>query len=149
MRAVLILTVLLAGLTSAHATGGVSCQAQDGSLKFEAGGALGRSVGGSLMNFTGELKVSLKAVPDDFRELKLLDADVSQRWIDDKEVRLHLHRERTQGRFGYVDLVILTKRVDERRYAGRYVLSISNIESDAATEAKAVKARGKVTCDTE
>jgi hypothetical protein len=48
-----------------------------------------------------------------------------------------------------VDQVILTKRVDEGRYAGRYVLTISNMESDGATEAKTVKARGKVTCDVE
>jgi len=149
MRAFIALTLLLAGLMPAHASGGVSCEAKDGSVQFEVGGGMGRSVGASLFNVNGEIKVKLKGVPADFRELKLKDADVSQRWIDGKEVRLQLYREREEGLFGYVNLEILTKRVGEGSYKGSYELTVSNLESEKATEAKQFKARGKVTCMTE
>ena len=149
MRALVVVTLLLAGLMPAQASGGFSCEAQDASVKFEAGGGMGRSVGASLFNFNGEIKVKLKGVPADFRELKLKDSDVSQRWIDGKEVRLQLYREREEGLFGYIDLVILTKRVEEGSYAGRYELTISHLDSEQATEAKKFTARGKVKCMTE
>jgi hypothetical protein len=149
MRTLVVLALLSAALTSAHASGGVSCEARDASVQFEAGGGVGRSVGGSLLNFTGEINVKLKGVPADFRELKLKDSDVSQRWMDGKEVRLQLYREREDGLFGYVNLEILTRRVEEGSYVGRYELTISNLESDKATEAKQIKARGKVMCMTE
>jgi hypothetical protein len=149
MRTYMVVTLLLAGLTSAQASGGVSCDAKDASVEFEAGGGLGRSVGGSLFNVNGEIKVKLKGVPADFRELKFKDSDVSQRWIDGKEVRLQLYREREEGLFGYVNLEILTKRVDEGSYVGRYELTISHLESEKATEAKKFTARGKVKCMTE
>lgn len=149
MRTLVVLTLLLAGLMPAHASGGVSCEAKDASVQFEAGGGVGRSVGGSLLNFTGEIKVKLKGAPADFRELKFKESDVSQRWMDGKEVRLQLYREREEGLFGYVNLEILTKRVEEGSYAGRYELTISHLESEKATEAKKVTARGKVKCMTE
>lgn len=149
MRALVVLTLLLAGLMPAHASGGFSCEAQDASVKFEAGGGMGRSVGASLFNFNGEINVKLKGAPADFRDVKLKDSDVSQRWIDGKEVRLQLYREREEGLFGYVNLEILTKRVDEGSYVGRYELTISHVESEKATEAKTFKARGKVKCMTE
>lgn len=149
MRAFIVGALLLAGLMPAQASGGVSCEAKDASVQFEAGGGVGRSVGGSLLNFTGEISVKLKGVPADFRQLKFKDSDVSQRWMDGKEVRLQLYREREEGLFGYVDLVILTRRVEEGSYAGRYELTISHLESEKATEAKQFKARGKVRCMTE
>jgi hypothetical protein len=152
MRAAAALAVLTwAGVAPAFASGGFWCSAEDKSAKLSLQAGLTRG-SGALFNFRGELKILLATVPADFRTLKLDGRDLIQRWLDDRESKLLIYRERARAPFGSISLMIETKRADsddEGSYAGTYALTVSYTKSAKDAEAMVAEARGKASCSAE
>ena len=143
---ILALTAITIGCEPAHASGGIGCEGADEALKFSVESGMTRGGGGGFFNFRAELDVLVPSTPEDFRKLQLDSADLMHHWVDDRELKLLLYRERTDGPFGWVRLLIETRRVDEGAYAGSYRLTIGSMESEQASEPTMREARGEVTC---
>lgn len=138
--------VLAAGALPALASGGFGCEATDKNVKFEANAGMQRGGAGAFLNFKAELESLLKDTPPDFRKLSLDREAISQHWIDGKDFKLRLYTERNEGLFGSVEFLIEAKLAEEGKYAGRYTLRIDNMTSEQSSEAKALKAGGKIVC---
>ncbi|HWK87472.1 MAG TPA: hypothetical protein VNQ34_08195 [Xanthobacteraceae bacterium] len=149
LRIALSAAVALAPLP-ALATGGFGCEAADNNVKFEINAGMQRGGAAALLNFRAEIESLLKDTPADFRKLSLDREAISQHWIDGRDFKLQLYTERSQGLFGALDLVIEAvqrgKDKDEGTYKGSYRLTIENMETEQSSEAKTLKARGKVIC---
>ena len=107
----MVLTVLM-GVQPALATGTLWCEADDQVLTFRARSGLSRGINGGFLNFTADLQVKLD-VPPDFRQLQLDQSSLSQRWLDNKQLKLRLYRERAAGPAGYLVLVVETDAAEE------------------------------------
>ena len=141
----LIIALLMANTRISAATGGFWCQAEDKSLRFTVHAGLSHGIGGGFLRFSGDLEIRLSGIPDDFRKLHFDETAVSQWWLDDKDFKLRLYRERETGPSGYVVLVILTKAISEGDYHGEYGLSVYSMQfTDAA--GKNWEERGGMAC---
>ena len=148
MRSVLVALTLATIATPALASGGIWCNAEDKAVRLSVESGMTRSIGGGFFNFRAGLDIRLPGTPKDFRSLKLDENDLPHHWIDDKEIKLLLYRERSEEPFGWVHLVIDTKAVDEGSYAGTYTLTLSNLEP-GQSEAKETTATGPIECSAE
>jgi hypothetical protein len=148
-RTIALAAVFAANTLPALASGGFGCEAADKNVKFEANAGMQRGGAAALLNFRAELESLRKDTPADFRKLALDREAISQHWIDGRDFKLRLYTERNEGLFGSVEFLIeatALKNDDEGKYAGRYTLTIDNMESAQASEAKTLKARGKIVC---
>jgi hypothetical protein len=142
----LVLIAITIGCEPAHASGGIGCEGADEALKFAGRERHDSRRRRRLLQLRAELDVRLPSTPGDFRKLPLDGADLMHHWVDDRELKLLLYRERTDGPFGWVRLLIETRRVDEGAYAGSYLLTIGNMGSAQASEPTMREARGEATC---
>ena len=133
----------------AAASGGLHCGADDAAVAFTLQGGLTRGTG-ALFNFRGEIKLRLAGAPADFRALKIASKDLIQHWLDDKELKLQIHQERSRGAYRAATLLVETRADpdEEGSFQGNYVLTVSS-KSDREVEAKQVEARGTATCSAE
>jgi hypothetical protein len=147
IRAIAVAILLLFAAGPAAASAGFWCDIDDDAVLLSVEGGLSRGIPGPPFNFVGSLAAKLPGVPADFREVALTGDDLAQSWFDADEVRLQIYRERAEGLFASVDLVIETviNPDDELSYAGRYTLVTSEM-AEGASEATAVTATGVVTC---
>jgi hypothetical protein len=109
---------------------------------------LSGGINGGFLNFTADLQIKLGNVPIDFQSLHFDEAGASQRWLDDKDFRLRLYRER-QGPSGYVVLVVSTKAISEGQYQGRYELTVYAMQSASDPKGRSWEKRGEITCSVE
>src|SRR5262249_10920284 len=135
---------LLITIRPALATGTLWCEADDQVLTFRARSGLSRGINGSFLDFTADLQVKLDGVPPDFRQLQLDEAGLSHRWLDNKQLKLRLDRERAAGPGGYLVLVVATDAVEEGQYRGRYELTAFDTANDG--RGRTWEARGNVSC---
>jgi hypothetical protein len=149
IRSLTFIFVTLSTSLPAHATGGFWCDVADKNVKLHTGAGMQRGGANSLLNPETDLEIFLPGTPPDFRKLHLKGDAITQHWIDDKDFKLRLYTERETGLFGSVELLILAKRVDEGEYAGRYDLRVEHMQSEKDSEAKTIKARGKIKCSVE
>ena len=117
-RAVIALAAVIAAAVPASASGGLWCDAEDQSLKFEASTGVTRGTG-AFFQFKGMLEVKLDGVPEDLRNLPL-DGMLIHSWLDADEAKLQFYFERRDGEFASVDLTVETERVEEGEYRGEY-----------------------------
>jgi hypothetical protein len=134
----------------AQASAGFSCSVEDKALKVGVEGAFSRGVGEGVINFAGKLEVLAKATPDDLRNVDLEREHLTQTWINGRDLKLRMYRERTGNALphGYVELVMETRQSarDELEYAGTYVLTVHHLASEQDSEGKTFTARGKARC---
>ena len=134
----------------AQASAGLSCSVEDKTLKLEVEGAFSRGVGEGVSNFGGKLEVLAKTTPDDFRSVDLEREHLTQTWINGRDLKLRMYRERegNAAPHGYVELVVETRQSprDELEYAGSYVLTVFHLKSEQDSEGKTFTARGKAKC---
>jgi hypothetical protein len=147
-RALLPLAAGLLAATPALATASLSCSAADRSLKFSADAVVSRGLGEQVPQFSGEIELLMKGVPEDFRKLALSLEHLTQRWLYGREVKLRLYREREGEPHGSVELVVETRRTpkDETEYRGRYELTVFTLASPQDSTPKTLKARGRAAC---
>jgi hypothetical protein len=144
---------VLAAVTMADASSGISCTWEDASSNMAIDAAFTRGLGGGMINFGAALKVLLPNAPRDLRRLAFVRKDVSQIWWYGPDFKLQVYRERPDKLpFGSVNLLVETKGGegdDEGVYRGTYKLEISFKEKKQDAEPKTLTAQGKVECSSE
>lgn len=147
MRA-LAAAILVSAASEAAASGALWCDAEDGTASIEIQGGVTRGMGGPLFSFAGKVSARDASIPEDLRATAFERSHVAQYWLDGKELRLLLYRERAADKaHGYVELTILTQGIDESSYEGRYELEV--FDADATSEGKRWDYAGKIVCGVE
>jgi hypothetical protein len=134
-------------LTPAHATGGISCEAEDRSAKFTIGSPIGRSTGGAFYQFAGELELRIANVAADFRKVTFTKDHLTQSWFDARDLKMHVHFEREGEPHGTIDLTVEARgNADAETWRGRYVLSVGETVNG---EFRSRRVTGRVSCSVE
>jgi hypothetical protein len=145
MRLPSAIFLILCAATPALASGGLSCEAKgrNASLRFDGG--VTRGMGGPLFSFSGRVQIATKAVEADLRKVSLGLGNVAQYWLDAKELRLVLYREREGDQpHGYVEIIVLaTGGGDEGTYRGTFALTAYDTSGNRE---RTHAAEGRVTC---
>ena len=150
MRIAAVALALLAGLTSAHASIGFSCNAEDKSVTLAASGAYGTSIGSGLNNFGADLAIKLAGAPDDVRKLTLDQSHIAQAWFLYRDLKLMTRWEAPEGiPFREIILTIETRRGKDEGapYRGRYTLSIAASPSINGSDGFRLETGGPVSCN--
>ena len=123
---------------------------EDKTLKLSVEGAFSRGVGEGVINFGGRIEVLAKTTPDDFRSVDLEREHLTQTWINGRDLKLRMYRERegNAAPHGYIELLLETRQSsrDELEYTGSYVLTVFHLKSGQDSEGKTLSARGKAKC---
>jgi hypothetical protein len=149
VRTFLLVAALALTPAAALASGGVNCSTEGKDVQFDVGSGVSRGLGEGFFQFAGKLTIKAKGVPADFAEVTFEQSHLAQSWLDAKDLRLRIYRERETGQHGYVELTILTKAKgdpDEGLFEGRYDLTVYEV---ADPEGKTRKFSGKVSCTAE
>jgi hypothetical protein len=144
-----VVAALIADVRASGATGGLWCNAADESLTFALRAGLSHGINGGFLDFKADLQVKIGGIPIDFRNLQFDEAAVSQRWLDDKDFKLRLYRERETGPAGYLVLVVITKAVEEGQYRGQYELTVYTMQSADDSPGRTWEERGEIACSAE
>jgi hypothetical protein len=137
---------LFLGVMPALATASLTCEAEDKSIAFSVQAALGGVRHGQVVNFGGSLEVKARGVPADLRKLELGPDDRQQSWIDDKQFKLEIYRERGEVPNAYVLLTLDTRKVGENSYRGRYALETDVADKDNTFGSKPRRVHGNASC---
>jgi len=150
MRTIICTMALLLSAGAASASGGIWCSADDKAVKFEVGAGVTRGMGGPTFNFRGDLEILGRPEGDSLRKTVFGDSNLTQYWLDDKELRLNIyHEQEVEKAFNSVELTILTKASDEGVYDGSYKLAIYDAAADTEQDGKPKELTGKVSCGAE
>jgi hypothetical protein len=150
MRFLLPGLLLAAAASPAFASGGLDCSAEDKRVKLSVNSGVTHGMGGPTFNFHAELELYAKTVAEDLRRLSFDDRNRPQYWLDGKELRLLLYKEREADKpFGSVEVEIRTRAAgepDEGTYKGSYKVAVYDGGEDGTGEGKIATFAGKVEC---
>jgi len=148
MRNFLTVAALVAGVAPALASGGASCANDGGDVAIDLSAGITHGMGGPVFSLTATLDAKADAA-DDLRKASFGKENLAQYWLDDKEMKFLLYRERDgDGAFGSVELLVVTKPVgDDVGYDGSYKLTLSDMTDGG--DGKTTTLEGKVTCSVE
>ena len=150
MRTIICAAMLLSTASTAFASGGIWCNVDDTAVTFDVGAGVTRGMGGPTFNFRGDLEIKARPVGDGLRKTVFEDSNLTQYWLDDKELRLNIyHEHEVANAFNSVELTILTKASDEGVYDGQYTLAVYDNAADTDKDGKPVELTGKVSCGAE
>ncbi|ESY68251.1 hypothetical protein NKJ90_06070 [Mesorhizobium sp. M0051] len=150
MRTIIGVATLLLSASAAFASGGIWCNVDDDAVAFDVGAGVTRGMGDPTFNFRGDLEIKTRPVGDDLRKTVFEDSNLTQYWLDGKELRLNIYREhQLADTYNYVELTILTKTSDEGVYDGQYTLAVYDKSADTDKDGKTVELTGKVSCGAE
>jgi hypothetical protein len=150
MRAIICTTALVLSAGTAFATGGIWCSADDAAVKFQLDAGVTTGMGGPTFNFRCDLEILGRPAGDGLRKAVFEDSNLTQYWLDDKELRLLVYREHeVANTYSSVELTILTKASDEGVYDGQYTLAVYDGATDVDKDGKPVELTGKVSCGAE
>ncbi|MET2829379.1 hypothetical protein ABVQ20_20630 [Mesorhizobium shangrilense] len=148
MRTIICATMLLLSANAAFASGGIWCSADDAAVKFQLDAGVTNGLGNPTFNFRGSLEILGRPIGDDLRKTVFENSNLTQYWLDDRELRLLVYHEHEASKmFSSVELTILTKATEEGVYDGQYTLTV--YDSTADTDRKSVDFSGKVSCGAE
>jgi hypothetical protein len=149
MRTILAAPLLLTlAAASAHASAGLSCEASDKAVMLSLEAGISRGVGDDFFSFKGALEILAPGIPKDFRKVAFEKEHLTQRWLDNRNLKLRVYREREAEPHGSVDLVIEAwprKGSEDIEFRGGYVLTIFDIPQ-AGADGKTTTLKGRVTC---
>ena len=150
MRTIICVATLLTSASAAFASGGIWCDVDDPAVTFDVGAGVTRGMGGPTFNFRGDLEILGRPEGDSLRKTVFEDSNLTQYWLDGKELRLNIYREHeVANAFNSVELTILTKTTDEGVYDGQYTLAVYDNAADVEKDGKPVELTGKVSCGAE
>ena len=150
MRTIMCVAMLLSSAGAALASGGIWCSAEDAAAIFEVEAGVTRGMGGPTFNFRGNLEILSRSAGDSLRKTVFEDSNLTQYWLDGKELRLNIYREHEAAqKINSVELTILTKTSDEGVYDGNYTLAVYDAAADTDQDGKPVEISGKVSCGAE
>jgi hypothetical protein len=141
-------SILSLAISSAHASAGMSCEASDKAVKLALEAGISRGVGDDFFSFKGKLDILSPGAPQDFRKVVFEKEHLTQRWLDNRNLKLRIYREREGEPHGSVDLVIEAwpkKDFDDLEFRGGYVLTIFDIPK-AGADGRTTTLKGRVTC---
>ncbi|MBX3582020.1 MAG: hypothetical protein KF810_09005 [Rhizobiaceae bacterium] len=149
MRILVAVAVFSMCAGGASASGGINCEARDKAVSFEVSAGVSRGLGAAIFSFDGKVTIKDKKIASDLVNTKFERDHVAQYWLDGKELRLLLYREREGDKpHGYVELGIVTKAKpgddDDGIYGGDYTLSV--FDTSNSDEGLTVTRKGKVSC---
>lgn len=143
------LTFLALANAPAFASASLSCEASDKTMKLAIDAGISRGVGDDFFSFKGELEILAPGAPKDFRKVEFAKEHLTQRWMDNRNLKLKIYREREGEPHGYVDIVIEAwpkKDSDDIEFRGGYVLTIFDMSVKKDGEGKTTTLKGRVTC---
>jgi hypothetical protein len=148
MRNFLSVLTILASAAPALASGGASCANDGGDVAIDLSAGITHGMGGPVFSLTATVDAKVEAAAD-LRKGSFAKENLAQYWLDDKEMKFLLYRERDgAGEFGSVELLIVTKPVgDDVGYDGTYKLTLTDMTGGG--EGKNTTLEGKVTCSVE
>ncbi|QKC80527.1 hypothetical protein [Mesorhizobium sp. NZP2077] len=150
MRTIICGTMLLLSAGSAAATGGIWCSVDDAAVKFQVDAGVTTGLGSPTFNFRGDAEIKARPVDDQLRKTTFENYNLTQYWLDAKELRLNIyHEQEVAKRFSSVELTILTKASDEGVYDGEYKLAVYDSTADKDSDGKTAELTGKVSCGAE
>ncbi|MBE1707807.1 MULTISPECIES: hypothetical protein [Mesorhizobium] len=150
MRTIICVAMLLASVGTAFASGGIWCNVDDAAVTFDVGAGVTRGMGGPTFNFRGDLEIKARPAGDGLRKTVFEGSNLTQYWLDDKELRLNIyHEHEVANAFNSVELTILTKASDEGVYDGQYTLAVYDKAADTDKDGKPMELTGKVSCGAE
>jgi hypothetical protein len=141
-------SILSLAISSAHASAGMSCEASDKAVKLALEAGISRGMGDDFFSFKGELEILAPSTAKDFRKLVFEKEHLTQRWLDNRNLKLRIYREREGEPHGSVDLVIEAwprKDSGDIEFRGGYVLTIFDIPK-AGADGRTTTLKGRVTC---
>ena len=140
--------LLAATAFPAAASGGLECSIKDKSARFTVNAGVTSGMGSPTFNLKGELEMLDKSIAQDLRTIVFGDADRPQYWLDGKELRLILYKERGGDKpFGSVELELRAKSAgEEGTFRGTYKLSAHDMSGSDSGEGKTTTLRGKISC---
>lgn len=149
MRGLLFAVISLGGTVSALASGGASCANDGGAALIELSAGITHGMGGPVFSLTASVDAQSADAVADLRKSTFGRGHLAQYWLDDKEMKFLLYREREgAGEFGSVELLIVTRPVgDDVGYDGTYKLTLSDMTGGG--EGKTTTLEGKVSCSVE
>ena len=133
----------------AFASASLSCEASDKTVKLNIEAGISRGVGDDFFSFKGELEILAPGTPKDFRKVEFAKDNLTQRWLDNRNLKLKIYREREGEPHGYVDVVIEAwpkKDSDDIEFRGGYTLTIFDMSVKKDGEGKTTILKGRVTC---
>lgn len=150
MRTIMCVAMLLSSADAAFASGGIWCSTEDPAATFEVEAGVTRGMGGPTFNFRGNLEIPSRPAGDSLRKTVFENSNLTQYWLDGKELRLNIYREHEVAqKINSVELTILTKTSDEGVYDGSYTLAVYDAAADTDQDGKPVEISGKVSCGAE
>lgn len=135
---------------SAQASAGISCEADDKTVKLSLEAGMSHGMGAAVFSFKGELDILAPGTPKDFRKLSFGRDNLTHHWIDNRNLKLRLYYEREGEPHGSVDIVIEAwprKDAEDLEYRGGYTLTIFDIPK-AGADGKTTVLKGRVNCMT-
>jgi hypothetical protein len=136
----------MAAALPASASGGFECTANDKSVRFTVYAAVTSGMGNPTSDLNGKLEILDKTVAQDLRTMTFGGADRPQYWLDGKDLRLILYKERQDDKpFGSVKLELrATRASDEGKFRGTYKLSTEDLTHSNVEGEKTVN--GNMSC---
>src|SRR3954453_9384076 len=93
MRTMICVTMLFLSAGTAFATGGIWCTVDDPQAKFQVDAGVTTGMGGPTFNFLGDLEIKARPAGDPLHKTVFEYANLTQYWLDDKELRLNIYHE--------------------------------------------------------
>ncbi|TPI30608.1 hypothetical protein FJ970_01605 [Mesorhizobium sp. B2-1-8] len=150
MRTIICVAALFPSAGTASATGGIWCSVDDPQVKFQVDTGVTTGMGGPTFNFRGDLEIKARPTGDQLRKTTFENSNLTQYWLDDKELRLNIYHEQEVAKtYSSVELTILTRASDEGVYDGDYKLGVYDGTADKDSDGKPVDLIGKVSCGAE
>lgn len=141
--------LMLVAIHSANASGRLACDIEDSAVRLNVSAGVTHGMGSPTFNFKGDLTVLNDKIAEDLRRVTFDGDDRAQYWLDDKELRLVLYKERVVDKaFGSVELTIRTTAHDDDgggSFAGTYKLSIADATASTGDD-NTIDYTGAVTC---
>ena len=146
MRLPMALGSILLGASQALASGGISCETASKPANITFQGGVTRGMGAPIYSFEGSFRTANKAVAQDLRALSFTREHLAQYWLDGKELRLVLYREREGDKpHGYVEITVLTKAAgDEGTYKGKFSATVFDATTDP--DGRRTELAGRISC---
>jgi hypothetical protein len=115
-------------------------------MSFGAELTLSRSLASRVVGFEAQLEIRLEHAPDDMKLLKFDEPDLVHHWLHDQDSKLKFHRERQQGPYGLVELVI--EMGADHASRGNYHLKV-HCDGKEPSKPLDLEAHGSVKCEFE
>jgi hypothetical protein len=145
MRTGLSLVILIATSMGAAASGGLSCDSSGNGVTIAIESGVTRGMGGPVFNFRATSSLVSDKVGADLGKLSYTGEHLAQYWLDDKDLRLLLYREREGDKpHGYVEITIRTREADEGSYVGSYELTA--FDTTGSDEGRRLGMKGEISC---